>query len=414
MFKVGQMLKNILVLSSALLLTACGGSSSSSTSSQADACDDLKSNTFDCTVMLTDLVAQGVRPLVSELKTQLSQLNTDTVSYCADINDSANLTTAKNAWLSAMATIEQLQAMEFGPSANTETGLKSFYTWQEVSPLNIDLAIAANAQSAAGLSSISNRKELTAIEYILFSPGTITNTTSSNQDMQDWIAATENADENLQSVNIQNDRCDYAKLVTANLASKATEFETSWNNYTLASEAGTKQAAANIATDAMFFADKQIKDAKVKAALPQATAEVFDASKLESQFANASKEHLINNLKGLKRIFTANENGQGLDDYLVAVGEEDVSITMITQIDAAILNLEAIDQGSVKEAVNNAIDQSACINLAGSGNYSNTSSDIDVICAFQYTIKQLTDTLKGDFIFATKFTTPTSASGDND
>lgn len=408
------MLKNILVLSSTLLLTACGGSSSSSSSSSTDACDKLTSATFDCSTMLTDLVAQGVKPLVSELKTQLTQLNTDTVAYCADIGNSTNLTTAKNAWLATMTTIEQLQAMEFGPSADTDTGLKSFYSWQEASPLNIDLEIAANTQSSAGLSSINNRKELTAIEYILFSPSTITNTASANQDMQDWIAATNNDDVNVKNENIQNDRCDYAKLVTANLVTKAAEFETSWNTYTLASEADTKQAAANVATDAMFFADKQIKDAKVKAALPQATAETFDASKLESQFANVSKEHLINNLTGLKRIFTANDNGQGLDDYLAAAGQADVATTMITQIEAAITNLEAVDEGSINDAVSNASNQSDCINLAGSGAYSNTSSDIDVICAFQFTIKQLTNTLKRDFIFATKFTTPSSASGDND
>lgn len=402
------MLKNILVLSSVLLLTACGGSSSSSSSSSTDACDAITSATFDCSTMLTDLVAQGVKPLVSELKTQLTQLNTDTIAYCADISLTANLTTAKNAWLATMVSIEQLQAMEFGPSANSDTGLKSFYSWQEVSPLNIDLAIAANTQSEAGLSNINNRKELTAIEYILFSPGTITNTASENSDMQNWITATSG-----NATQIQNDRCDYAKLVTANLASKAAEFENSWNTYTLASEASTKQAAANIATDAMFFADKQIKDAKVKAALPQATAETFDASKLESQFAKVSKEHLINNLKGLKRIFTANDNGQGLDDYLVAVGEAGVATTMITQIDAAITNLNAIE-GTLNAAVVAETTFSNCSALANNESTATGLSDIEELCQFQYTIKQFTNELKGNFIIATKFTTPSSASGDND
>jgi predicted lipoprotein len=364
--------------------------------------------------MLADLVEQGVRPLVSNLKTQLTQLNTDTVAYCADISQADKLTAAENAWLSVMETVQQLQAMEFGPSADTNTGLKSFYAWEEASPLNIDLAIAANTQSDAGLPGINNRKELTAIEYILFSPGTITNTASQNSDMQNWITATADSNADIQNAAIQNDRCDYAKLVTANLANKATDFETSWNAYSLASEVSTKQAAANEVTDALFFADKQIKDAKVKAALPQASGENFDALKLESQFANVSKTHLINNLVGLKRIFTANDNGHGLDDYLASANQADVAIKMIDQIDAAIDNLEEIE-GSIVTAVSGVSNSDAtCINLAGSGLYSDTSSDIDVLCAFQYTIKQFTDTLKGDFIIATKFTTPASASGDND
>jgi len=402
------MLKNVLILSSALFLTACGGSSSSSSTSQADACDELKSDTFDCSTMLTDLVEQGVRPLVSELKVQLAQINTDTVEYCKDTNDSANLTAAKNAWLASMVTLEQLQAMEFGPSANAETGLRSFYSWQETSPLNIDLAIAANTQSGEGLSLINNRKELTAIEYILFSPGTITNTASQNADMQAWIVATGG-----DTTQIQNDRCEYAKLVTANLATKAVEFENSWNTYVLAAEAGSKQSAANIATDAMFFADKQIKDVKVKAALPQTSEGVFDSSKLESQFANVSKDHLINNLEGLKRIFTANGEGVGIDDYLVAAGQSDVATTMINQLDAAIENLNDIE-GTLISAVDNGVSFEACSVLANNGSSETGLSDIDELCKFQHTIAEFTDTLKGDFVISTSFTIPSSASGDND
>jgi predicted lipoprotein len=357
--------------------------------------------------MLTDLVVKGVRPLVADLKTQLTQLDTDTIAYCADIDSAANLTTAQNSWLAAMATVEQLQAMEFGPSANTESGLSSFYTWQEASPLSIDLAIAANAQTSAGLSNINNRKELTAIEYILFSPSTITNTTSTNQNMQDWIAATGNVD-----ANIQGDRCDYAKLVTANLAAKSVTFENSWNAYQLSSEADTLQLAANEVTDAMFFADKQIKDAKVKAALPQSTTGVFDASKLESQFANVSKEHLINNLKGLKRIFTA-DNGQGLDDYLVALSEAGLATDMLTQIDDAIANLNAIE-GTLNTAVTAGTSFSDCSTLANNGSSATGLTDIEELCRFQHTVRKFTENLKKDFMLATRFVTPASASGDND
>jgi hypothetical protein len=307
-----------------------------------------------------------------------------------------------------MNNIQQLQAMEFGPSANTETGLSFFYSWEETSPLNVDIAVAKNTQSNAGLSDINNRKELKAIEYILFSPGTITNTESQNADVQNWITAT-----NGDTAAIQNDRCDYAKLVTANLATKAVSFENSWNTYDLSSEAATAQAAANEVTDALFFADKKIKDAKVKAALPQATNGMFDESKLESQYAFKSKDHLINNLKGLKRIFTANGAGQGLDDYLTAAGESDVATLMIDQIDQAITNLEAIE-GTLYAAVVAETTVSNCIALATSENNATNLSDIEKLCNFQYTIKQFTDELKEDFIIATQFTTPASASGDND
>ncbi|MGK0443127.1 MAG: putative lipoprotein [Bermanella sp.] len=402
------MFRKVLTISSTLALVACGGGSGTGSSATQDACKNLESGTFNCSAMLNDLVEQAVRPVVSDLKTNLTQLNTDTISYCNDIDITANLNTAKESWLAVMNNIQQLQAMEFGPSANTETGLSFFYSWEETSPLNVDIAVAKNTQSNAGLSDINNRKELKAIEYILFSPGTITNTESQNADVQNWITAT-----NGDTAAIQNDRCDYAKLVTANLATKAVSFENSWNTYDLSSEAATAQAAANEVTDALFFADKKIKDAKVKAALPQATNGMFDESKLESQYAFKSKDHLINNLKGLKRIFTANGAGQGLDDYLTAAGESDVATLMIDQIDQAITNLEAIE-GTLYAAVVAETTVSNCIALATSENNATNLSDIEKLCNFQYTIKQFTDELKEDFIIATQFTTPASASGDND
>lgn len=400
------MFKKVLAVSSALILTACGGGSGTGSSATQDACKNLESGTFNCSTMLKDLVEQSVRPVVSDLKTNLTQLNTDTIAYCSDIDVTANLNSAKESWLTVMNNIQQLQAMEFGPSANADTGLSSFYSWEETSPLNIDIEIAKNAQFDAGLSTINNRKELKAIEYILFSPSTITNTIT--EVVQNWSTAT-NGDPAV----IQNDRCDYAQLVTANLATKAVDFENNWNTYELSSEAATAQAAANEVTDALFFADKKIKDAKVKAALPQATNGVFDESKLESQYAFKSKEHLINNLKGLKRIFIANGAGQGLDDYLTAAGESDLAALMVDQIDQAIANLEAIE-GTLYAAVVAETTVSNCIALATSENNATNLSDIEELCNFQYTIKQFTDELKEDFIIATQFTTPASASGDND
>lgn len=293
--------------------------------------------------------------------------------------------------------------MNFGPNAEAENGLLSFYDWQTASESNIDIAIANNATDDSGLSSIDNRKDLVAVEYILFTADdTVTN--SSNAAVSAW--QTDSAD-------IQADRCDYAQLITEDLKSRSATLEASWNNFDLASVSNSKQAAANEVTQAFFYADKQIKTAKVRNALPQATNENFDASKLESQFANTSKEHLINNLEGLKQILNAGD-GVGIDDYLVAVGESEVATTLNAQIDSAIENLGDIDQGSMFAAINDATDVQGCINTSVSGSYEASSNDIEVICAFQKTMKDLTDTLKGDFVLSTEFTIPASASGDND
>jgi len=165
----------------------------------------------------------------------------------------------------------------------------------------------------------------------------------------------------------------------------------------------------------LFYADKKTKDLKIKALLPQAGSDSFNANKIESEFAHISKEHIIENLKGLKAIFTANGN-MGLDDYLIAAGQSSVANDMLATLNAAIANAEAIDD-SIFDAVTAGSNQQSCITLAASGLYDadeTNSSDIDTLCALQYTLKQFTDILKGDFVLTTSFTVPASADGDND
>lgn len=378
-------------------LTACGGSDSDGTVS--DACNELSSDTFRCDTMLNDLVTEGVKPLVTEFKTELADLDEAVDAYC-DASGTKEL--AQTAWSNAMVPLQKMQTMNFGPNADTENGLVSFYDWQTASESNIDIAIAKNAIDESGLSTIDNRKDLIAIEYILFTTdNTVTNTSNSTVDT--W--QTDSAD-------IQADRCDYAQLITEDLKTRAVTLESAWHSYDLASVANSKQAAANEVTQAFFYADKQIKDAKVKSALPQDSSENFDASELESQFANTSKEHLINNLEGLKQILNAGD-GVGIDDYLVAVGEPEVATLLNNQIDAAIDNLDAIEN-TLYSAVETGTTLETCSSLANNGSAETNLSDVEELCKFQYTIKQLTDTLKGDFVLSTEFTIPASASGDND
>lgn len=378
-------------------LTACGGSDSDGTVS--DACNELSSDTFSCDTMLNDLVTEGVKPLVTEFKTELADLDEAVDAYC-DASGTKEL--AQTAWSNAMVPLQKMQTMNFGPNADTENGLVSFYDWQTASESNIDIAIAKNAIDESGLSTIDNRKDLIAIEYILFTTdNTVTNTSNSTVDT--W--QTDSAD-------IQADRCDYAQLITEDLKTRAVTLESAWHSYDLASVANSKQAAANEVTQAFFYADKQIKDAKVKSALPQDSSENFDASELESQFANTSKEHLINNLEGLKQILNAGD-GVGIDDYLVAVGEPEVATLLNNQIDAAIDNLDAIEN-TLYSAVETGTTLETCSSLANNGSAETNLSDVEELCKFQYTIKQLTDTLKGDFVLSTEFTIPASASGDND
>jgi len=393
-----------------LVLAGCGGSSGGS--SVSDACNELSDDeNFSCDTMLVDLVAQGVVPVVDVFEANLVQLNTKVGEYCGEISNQTKLGAAESAWQSVMAPLQQLQVMKFGPNADLDNGLTSFYDWETANPYNIDISIAKNALFGNGLPSSDNEKDLVAIEYVLFAPGVIQtyeDPTKENSNVKNWR-------EGSTATEIQQDRCNYAKLITTDMENRSATLKSSWSQFDLSSVSSSKQVAANEVAQALFYVDKKTKDLKVKALLPQEGSDSFNANKIESEFAHIGKEHIIENLKGLKAIFTANGN-MGLDDYLIAAGQSSVATDMLTTMNAAILNAEAIE-GSIFDAVNGASNQQTCITLAASGLYDadeTNSSDIDTLCALQYNIKQFTDILKGDFVLTTSFTVPASADGDND
>lgn len=394
------MLKRNMVIIPALLgLVACGGSSSD----VRDACNELSDADFSCDAMLNDLVEKSAQPLATEFKTKMQELNTAVDAYCSNPVTTSALSAAQDAWKAAMVPLQKMQTMDFGPNASGDNKLLSFYDWETADPYDIDIAIAKNYLfEAVTLPTADNEKDLVALEYILFDIGAIQSYDSNeNSNVEAWRTDPD--------ADIQADRCDYAQLVSEELKTRAASFEAEWNNFDLASISNSKQAAANEVVQGFFYADKQIKDAKIKAALPQETNGKFDASKLESQYANVSKEHLINNLNGLKLIFNA-DDGVGIDDYLIAAGQADVATDINNEIDSAIANLEAID-GSLFDAVNDLYTVSDCMN---DNVYTESDAPITVLCVLPKTLVGLTDLLKEDLVMSTAFTKPASVSGDND
>jgi predicted lipoprotein len=405
-----------LALTLTVLISGCGGSGSS-TGTLTDACTELASDSFSCETMLNDLIEFGVQPVSTQLVMDATTLHSATDAYCdplisSDTDDAANLIAAKDAWQEVANGIEQLALMQFGPLADADTGMKSLYFWPEVTSCNVDRQVVDGSLGS------SSKSGLFAMEYLLFgSNGTVSCSSTDSPAVTSWASG-------LSQIEIKKAQCSYAKLVADDVLAQSTRLDGEWANYSLRSGASTLQAAAGKVTDALFYIDKQTKDVKIKAALPQpdiATSQ-FDDTKLESQFAHASKEAILNNLLAVKTMLTLNDTDNsktGLDDYLIAADQAGVAQAMLTALNSAIDNVNAINgsgggDGTVFTAVSNATNETVCKDLATSGVYVTSSSDIDTFCALQHNVKQFTDILKGDFTFLTSFTVPASADGDND
>ena len=378
-----------------LSLTGCGGSGASSTTLTTDVCKELSSDTFSCNTMLQDMTSVA-QQTVTTVKTSLTQLDSDVASYCS-AQDAGSLSTAQAQWTTTMAAVQKMEVMQFDAIA---TERNQFYNWPSNDNCKVDFQIATDpTEDITGVA--TGRRGLNAVEYILFEEDTLASCTSFSA-VEEWVAETSPATR-------KQARCDYAKVVTADLVNRASALETELSTLDLTTKLNSLQAAANSISDALFYVDKQTKDAKLIAALPQAADGEFKATSLESQFANTSKEHMKNNLLGAKAIFTANDQ-TGFEDYLIAAGQQEIADNMIAALDAALANLDAID-ADFYTAVSNASDKAACINTT---DYVAGDSDIIKLCALQKNIKAFTDLLKEDFVMVLKFTKPAAADGDND
>ncbi len=379
-----------------LSLTGCGSSGSSTPGTASDMCSELSSDTFSCTAMLQDITGVA-QQTVTSVKTSLLQLDTDIASYCA-VQDAASLKTAQDQWAASMTAVQKMEVMQFDA---IDTARDNFYNWPSNDTCKVDLQIASGliedfTKVATG------RRGLNSVEYILFEEDTLASCAALYSSVTDWMAVNDLAAR-------KKARCDYAKIVTMDLVRRAGLLETELSTLDLSTKLESLQLAANSISDALFYVDKQTKDAKLKAALPQASDGAFKATSLESQFAHISKEHLKNNLLGARAIFTANDQ-TGFEDYLKAAGQESIATDMLTALNAALENLDAIE-GDLYTAVSSANDVSACINATS---YAVEDADIVKVCALQVSVKAFTDLLKEDFVMVLKFTKPAAADGDND
>jgi predicted lipoprotein len=377
-----------------LTLTGCGGGSGGASNIVSDSCSDLNSDTFSCEQMLQDITAV-VSDNVDTLVTDLTQLDDDIGNYCSSVQDSGRLDTAKTQWLAVMENVQQLEVMQFGLIKDARD---SFYNWPLNDTCRVDVQIASDP--LANFDTIANgRRGLNAVEYILFKPE-VQDSCSSFASVSTW------QDDNSPEEEKQA-RCGYAKRISADLVVTATALKAELVNYDITSEFTSLQTAANSISDALFYIDKQTKDAKIRDVIPQESAGSFNVGLLESQFAFASTAHLKNNLIGAKAILEA-----GLNDYLIASGQQSIATEMISTLDNAITNIDAIS-GNMNTAITGASDVGACINTAANGIYDG-NSDIESFCALQFNIKQFTDLLKEDFTMILSFSKPAIADGDND
>src|SRR5688572_24838903 len=257
-----------------------------------------------------------------------------------------------------MSAWQQAELMQFGPVAMDSGALHDvIYSWPTVATCAVDQDVMLRWQDPAAYdisTRLTNRRGLPALEYLLFHAD-LASTCPVTSAPPGWAA--------LPDADKQAARCGFAGVAAVDLAAQAQILVDAWSpaggNYAgvlaSAGQSGSPfasaHAALNVVTDAMFYLDWQVKDAKLgqPAGITMnscGTVQEPCPRDLESQWAAHSKENILANLRGFQALFLGDTpstpGGLGFDDFLVAAGAGELAATLTNDLPAAIVAVEAI------------------------------------------------------------------------
>lgn len=400
------------VLGLLLGLGACGGDSGGSSTG---------CGSFDCRGMLENLGNNVMLPALESLESESSAMAQAAADYEAAVEagDQAAISSARadlrDQWRTAMAALQQVEVMQVGPmAANDGARRDNLYSWPVTNSCGVDqdVIFAEDGQLPDGsdydiTARTPDRRGMDALEYILFTD-TLDHTCSSAVTVtQDWNSRPD--DERIAA------RANYIAIAADDIASQAGELVALWNGSSgdfLAeltdpgsgdSRFDDPQDAVNAVSDALFYVEKQTKD--VKLAQPLGLMENSCSGDpcpqdVESPYSRNSRQNIQNNLLAFQRLFLGggtgpNEGGLGFDDYLEAVGEENVASVMATDVADAIESVS--DNRFSSNSLHDALD-----------------NDLSSVEGAHDATKKVTDRLKNEFISVLGLSIPDTVGGDTD
>ena len=157
----------------------------------------------------------------------------------------------------------------------------------------------------------------------------------------------------------------------------------------------SSQEALNGISNALFYVDLVTKDMKVAipAGISLSCGQASCPGSVELPLSKLSLASIRANLEMYKLVMTGGAGAAlGFDDLLVSIGQDAVSTTMLSDIDAAIAAVDAITM-----PLGTAVD-----------------AQPTEVQALYDAIKVLTDLLKGQFCALLDLDRPMAAAGDND
>jgi predicted lipoprotein len=321
----------------------------------------------------------------------------------------AELDAARAAFRTAMAQWQALEVMQVGPAAPSltvpggEDRRDAIYSWPTTDTCAVDRALAAEDYAAADFfeTELVLVYGLAALEYLLFEQGDAHTCPAQVLLDEPWAAL--GVDE------IERRRAVYSARLSAEVAAQGQALAERWapsggDFATMLAEPGqgdspyaSEAEALDQVFRAMFYVDKQTKDAKLGVPIGAVAGclAVPCVSLLELRWSDDSTAAIVANLRALQLLLDGGPDpatAAGFDDLLANIGQEEIADTLRTDIAAAI---------ALGEGLEPPLDQLV------------TSDPAQAQALFE-ALKTVTDTLKGPFVMALMLTIPAEGAGDND
>jgi len=403
-----------------LMLLSCGDDNTSTPNTQTevdmavtgggmDMGVDTPGDELATRVDLLDSIAVNVySPTYVEFRESLRTLDAAVSEWAQSQTDEAR-TAAQAAWRTSMTIWQRAELMQVGPAGaqgrrvGGEDGRDRIYSFPLSNACRVDQELVAQRYDGETWTTTAqlNVRGMDALEYLLFHTGdenTCPDVVGINRNGE-WTAMIASG-----AGEVDKRRAAMAQVTVSMVAADAQVLVDAWAEdgvYRTALSAGsvpfenTKQALDQVYAG-MFYLDRMVKDLKLAkpAGLSMECESDTCPNAVESRFANASKEHLVANLVGLRHVFEGGDDDSyiGFDDILEVEGAAELAATMRMKFEASIAAVEAIE-GTLQNAV---IE-----------NHSQVQNAYDAV-------KALNDDLKTQFVTTLGLSVPQEGAGDND
>ncbi len=379
---------------------------------------DTSNASFSECNMLSSIGLNIIQPQVMDLNQKTAALNQSVENYCQALSGSGNADAqekhAKNAWKDAMMSFHRVDSAPIGPMQDQgRLIVDNLYAWPNVNPCSIDVEVERLARTQEEKTNLFvNVKGFGAVEYLLFSSSDSSTCPLVNPrfaQLKVWL------EKPLKEKKV--DRCQFAKQLTADLVQYASQLDQAWNsnqgNFSKTMVDGSRYPSAKKAVNELsdaIFAIEEVKDERIGAPLGLHRSCLNDKCEdlVEHRWSNLSFDSIATRIDAFESIFFARAKagkvGFGFDDYLKEMDREDVAQHISAKISEAKTQLQKTKAQGAFMSQLKALPEGACDN--GSSTFE--------LCKLFRSVREISNTMKVEFLNALSLQAPPTYQGDND